>query len=243
MSDITIKILNHFLALQNDNEAENLMRFFKTGKGEYGEGDKFLGIRVPVTRSIVKEYKKMVECADILPLFDSCYHEVRLAGFLLLVELYKSAKRQRNEAMTEYIVDLYLSKIERGNNWDLVDLVAPKILGDRLMSNPSQRGILDELADVQSIWHQRVAVVSNWTLIREHDFDYTFRIVKKLLYHPHDLIQKANGWMLREVGKRGGADRLKAFLEEYAPTMPRTTLRYSIERFPEQERKHYLTLK
>lgn len=228
-------------ALANEAEARHLMRFFKTGKGQYGEGDLFLGIRVPVTRSIVKEYRHAAGIEDVDELVASPYHEVRLAGFLLLIEIYLRAKKSKNTDTQRRIVDYYLSIIPHGNNWDLVDLVAPKILGDRIISNCEERNILDRLADMDGkLWHQRVAIVSTFALICNGEYDDTLRIALQLLNHPHDLIHKATGWMLREIGKRGGKGRLVEFLDRHAAKMPRTMLRYAIEHFPPEERRYYL---
>ncbi len=218
-------------------QAAHLCRFFKTGKGEYGEGDRFLGIRVPATRSIVREFRKEVEIADIDRLLMSGWHEIRLAGFLLLVELFKRSKDKRP------VVDYYLSVIDRGNNWDLVDLVAPKILGEWLLAHPRERSLLYELAGMDgSLWHQRVAVVACWTLIRGGEFGDTLRLAELLMGHKHDLIHKATGWMLREVGKRGGMPELLSFLDRHAARMPRTMLRYSIEKLSMEERARYMSL-
>lgn len=231
-------------ALADKTQAAHLARFFKTGPGEYGEGDIFLGIRCPQTRSIVKEFKNHVDLEDIRILTASKYHEIRLAGFLLLIEIYKKLKKRNDTDSLRLITDYYLSIIERGNNWDLVDMVAPKILGDWLTYNPDQRFILDQLAAMNnSLWHRRVGMVANWTIIRNHEFDDTFRIAEKLMHDPHDLIHKASGWMLRETGKHGGKDELLAFLDRHATVMPRTMLRYAIEHFPKQEREHYLGLR
>lgn len=230
-------------ALANEAEARHLMRFFKTGKGQYGEGDLFLGIRVPVTHSIVKEYRHIVEIEDVDELVASKYHEVRLAGFLLLIEIYLLAKKNKDADDQRHIADYYLSIIPRGNNWDLVDLVAPKIFGDWLVDHPDKRNILDSLADMDGkLWHQRVAIVTTLALICNGEYDDTLRIARRLLNHPHDLIHKASGWMLREVGKRGGKDRLLEFLDRHAATMPRTMLRYAIEHFSPEERRHYLDM-
>lgn len=230
-------------ALANEVEARHLMRFFKTAPGEYGEGDIFLGLRVPMTRAIVKEFRNQVDMADIQPLVDSPYHEIRLAGLLLLVELYSRLKKSKDKDGQRRLVEYYLSIIERGNNWDLVDLVAYKILGDWLIANPADRSILDKLAEMDgNLWHQRVSIVSTMALICNGEFDDTFRIALKLKSHPHDLIHKAVGWMLREVGKRGGRSELLAFLDLHAPSMPRTMLRYAIEHLPPDLRRHYLTL-
>ena len=233
-----------FLSLANPSQAQHLSRFFKTGEGEYGYGDKFLGIRVPETRSIVKKYKTAVSISDCISLIKSEWHEIRLAGFLLLIELYRSAKKHGNDAEIRNIVNTYIDHIPYSNNWDLVDLVCPYILGDWLVGHPEERGILYEFADRDdSLWHQRVAIVSTFALIRASSFDDTIRISKKFLTHNHDLIHKATGWMLREMGKRGGNSELLAFLEEHATSMPRTALRYSIERFPEPLRQYYLKKK
>ena len=218
-------------------QAAHLCRFFKTGKGEYGEGDRFLGIRVPATRSIVREFRQEVEIADIDRLLMSGWHEIRLAGFLLLVEISKRSKDKRP------VVDYYLSVIDRGNNWDLVDLVAPKILGEWLLAHPRERSLLYELAGMDgSLWHQRVAVVACWTLIRGGEFGDTLRLAELLMGHKHDLIHKATGWMLREVGKRGGMPELLLFLDRHAARMPRTMLRYSIEKLSMEERARYMSL-
>ena len=218
-------------------QAAHLCRFFKTGKGEYGEGDRFLGIRVPATRSIVREFRQEVEIADIDRLLMSGWHEIRLAGFLLLVEIFKRSKDKRP------VVDYYLSVIDRGNNWDLVDLVAPKILGECLLAHPRERSLLYELAGMDgSLWHQRVAVVACWTLIRGGEFGDTLRLAELLMGHKHDLIHKATGWMLREVGKRGGMPELLLFLDRHAARMPRTMLRYSIEKLSMEERARYMSL-
>lgn len=237
-------IINEMLAQASPEESAHLMRFFKTGKGEYGEGDRFLGVRVPFTRSVVKKYRKETMLKDVAPLLASEYHEIRLAGFLLLVDLYQRARKGCDSAMQRRIVDYYLSVIERGNNWDLVDLVCYKLLGEWLADNHSERGLLDHLASMDGhLWHQRVAMVSTMAMIKRGEFCDTFRLAEQLLDHRHDLIHKAVGWMLREVGKRGGRPQLEAFLHRHAANMPRTTLRYAIEHFSKEQRKHFLSLK
>ena len=235
------EITQRFLSLTNAKEAQHLAKFFKTGVGEYGYGDKFLGIRVPVTRSIVKEYKSVIDIDTCVILVQSEWHEIRLAGFLLLIELYRKAKKQKDFPKAEEIVKVYISLIPRGNNWDLVDLVCGYILGDWLIYNPQERYLLDKFADSnESLWHQRVAIVSTFSLIRAGQYADTIRISRKFLTHKHDLIHKATGWMLREMGKRGGYDNLISFLDRYAASMPRTALRYSIEKLPEDLRQYYL---
>ena len=238
------EIVNLFLSLDNPTQAQHLARFFKTGEGEYGYGDKFLGIKVPETRNIVKRYKTSVGVDDCITLIKSEWHEIRLAGFLLLIELYRRAKKNGNDADVIKIVNTYIDHIPYGNNWDLVDLICGYILGDWLIDNPMHRNILDRFADMQdSLWHQRVAIVSTFSLKRAGQYSDTIRISQKFLTHKHDLIHKATGWMLREMGKRGGYNELIAFLDEHATSMPRTTLRYSIERFPEDLRQYYLKKK
>lgn len=238
------EIRQRLISLGDRDEAVNLERFFKTGPGEYGFGDKFLGVRVPVTRSIVREYKDKATTEDCCELIKSEWHEIRLSGFLLLIELFRKSRRQRNEERAERIVRLYLEHIDKGNNWDLVDLVCGNILGDWLVDHPAERSLLDSLADRHdSLWHQRVAIVSTLSLIKNSMYDETLRIAEKFLTHRHDLIHKATGWMLREMGKRGGRKELLAFLDVNAPRMPRTALRYAIERFPEDLRKHYMGIR
>ena len=235
------KIEKEMKSLHDKRQAAHLSRFFKTGKGEYGEGDKFLGIKVPVTRSIVKKYRKEVSLEDIKLLIISEWHEIRLAGFLLLVELYKDSKKSDDFEEAKKQVDFYLENLNKGNNWDLVDLISQYILGDWIILNPGFEGILEELADKEGyLWHQRVAIVSTLSLIRAGKFDLTFRIAEKFITHSHDLIHKATGWMLREVGKRGGKNELVNFLENNKSKMPRTMLRYTIEKFPEDERKYFM---
>lgn len=242
MTQQLYQTINNRLTSQADPvQAAQLMRFFRTGVGEYGEGDRFLGLKVPQTRAIVAEFCHKATLYDVEHLTASPWHEVRLSGFLLLIEIYKTAKRRRDDVKP--IIDYYLSIIVRGNNWDLVDLIAPKILGDYLVSNPSERHILHTLTAMNGhLWHQRVGIVACWTLIKYGFFDDILTIAAKLLTHRHDLIHKACGWMLREVGKRGGLDKLLTFLDQYAATMPRTMLRYAIEKLSIEQRGYYMNL-
>lgn len=235
------KIIREMTSLYDEEQSAHLARFFKSGKGEYGEGDRFLGVKVPVTRSIVKKYRNEISLVDVEVLIYSIWHEIRLTGFLLLLELYKSSLKAKDFEQAQSLVNFYLANIEKGNNWDLVDLVCEYILGDWVLRNPANEKILIELADKNgNLWHQRVAIVSTFTLIRAGKFDLTFQISEKFLTHTHDLIHKATGWMLREVGKRGGKDELVKFLEKNKSIMPRTMLRYAIEKFPEEERKYFM---
>ena len=244
MTEKAREIEEAMIQMGDEKQAAHLMRFFKCAPGEYGYGDRFLGIRVPHTRSLVKECRNLVGIEDAVGLVKSEWHEVRLAGFLFLIELYKKADKAKDIQTKEKIVNIYIDLIPYGNNWDLVDLVAPKILGDYLVGHPDKRKILDDFSAMSdSLWHQRVAIVATWTLICHGIYDDVIRISKGYLSHSHDLIHKASGWMLREMGKRGGDNELRDFLDMYATSMPRTMLRYSIERFPEQERQYYLKLK
>lgn len=243
MTEKAKEIQKLMIEMGNDAKAKHLMRFFKCKPGQYGHGDKFLGIKVPETRNVVKECKSLVSMEDAIDLIKTEWHEVRLAGFLFLLELFKKATKTKNHMVTEEILKTYLDLIPYGNNWDLVDLIAPKILGEYLVTHSEKRPLLDVLSNrSDSLWHQRVAIVSTWTLICNGIYDDTFRIAHKYLNHSHDLIHKASGWMLREIGKRGGEGELRVFLDTYATSMPRTMLRYSIERFPEQDRQYYLKL-
>lgn len=242
MESIPQQIEQQLRALGSEEQARHLMRFFKTAPGEYGEGDRFLGVRVPDTRRTIHAWRGKVSLSDVSALLASEWHEVRLAGFLLLVEMYSSCIRHGSDG--RHIVDYYLSMLHRGNNWDLVDVVAPKILGDWLVRNPSGRQVLFSLAEQDGqLWHQRVAIVSTWTLIRTGQMEEAIMLCEHFLTHSHDLIHKACGWMLREIGKRGGMSRLLLFLDSYAAVMPRTMLRYSIEQLPLGQRRHYMSLR
>lgn len=219
--------------MRDEAQRQVLMRFFKTGKGQYGEGDEFLGLKVPQTRALVKEIRGEVSDDEIERLLESRYHEVRLCGFLLMVEEMKRAKlhpERRRE-----IAALYMRHGRRANNWDLVDLSAPYIVGEYLLDVEADRSVLYRLAASDNLWEQRIAIVSTMMLIRHGQMDDTLSIAALYLTHGHDLIHKATGWMLREVGKRDRA-ALVAFLEAHYAEMPRTALRYAIERFPADER-------
>ena len=220
-------------ALHTEEKRKVLPRFFKSGPGEYGEGDLFLGTVVPDIRKVAKEYSS-ISLEEIGSLLESPFHEVRMCGLLILV-----AKCRKT--VPEEFLDFYLSHTSRINNWDLVDLSAPSVAGEYLLVHPEKRQILYSLAGSSWLWDQRIAVVSTLTLIRHNDFKDIYALAVKLMNHPHDLMHKAVGWMLREAGKRD-QPRLEVFLDRYAPEMPRTMLRYAIEKFPEPLRKHYLSL-
>ena len=226
------------IAHADPSQVEGLMRFFKTGPGQYGEGDKFLGIKVPVTRSVVKECWKDVGFTELEECIMSEYHEIRLAALLTLVQIFAHAKK--NPELQEQCVDFYLSHTDRINNWDLVDLSCYELIGSWLLDK--DRTLLYDLArNGQNIWEQRIGMVSTMQFIRHGQTADTYAIADILLNHKHDLIQKAVGWLLREAGKRD-ADELRRWLQPRANTMPRTALRYAIEKFPDSERRSWLAL-
>ncbi|MBR5660508.1 MAG: DNA alkylation repair protein [Bacteroidales bacterium] len=230
------KLLQEMLLKEDPSQVEGLSRFFKTGPGQYGEGDIFLGIKVPVTRSVVKEYWKELSLNDLEECVTNPYHEVRLAALLALVEMFSHSKKDRS--FQEECVGFYLSHTDKINNWDLVDLSCYPLLGVWLLDK--DRSLLYGLArDGKTIWEQRIGIVSTMTFIRHGQLEDTFAIADILFHHPHDLIHKAVGWLLREAGKRDEAALIE-YLESRYKTMPRTMLRYAIEKFPEDKRKLYL---
>ena len=229
-------LLDHILSKADPSQVAGLSRFFKTGPGQYGEGDKFLGIKVPVTRQAVKQCWRQTSMEDLEECIGSEYHEVRLAALLALVELFAHAKK--DPALQQACVDFYLANTDRINNWDLVDLSCYPILGVWLLDK--DRSLLYGLArNGKTLWEQRIGIVSTMTFIRNGELQDTFAIADILLHHPHDLIHKAVGWLLREAGKKD-KEALVSFLKTRYSTMPRTMLRYAIEKFPEPERQAYL---
>ncbi|MDR3219975.1 MAG: DNA alkylation repair protein [Dysgonamonadaceae bacterium] len=226
-------ILQELLSVANPEKAKFLQGFFKTGKGEYAEGDVMLGIVVPNIRDIVKKSPDL-PFAEIQVLLDSAYHEARLAGLLLLVKQFKKAEPEAKKA----IFDFYLKNARKANNWDLVDVTCRDVIGAYLLEK-EDRGILYRLAESDNLWEQRIAIVATWTFIKHKQFDDTLAIAEKLLSHKHDLIHKAVGWMLREVGKKD-REPLVGFLEKHHKNMPRTALRYAIEHFSPEEKACYM---
>ena len=266
------EIIAYMESLQNEEQRQILMGFFKTGPGEYGEGDEFLGLKVPQTREVVKLALTIdhgpltinhgpltigpepLTIDGVPELLMSKWHEVRLCGLLILVAKFEklAAKRlvndeeaikKRNEILT-----MYLQYAERANNWDLVDLSAPKILGTWLKtpSCPPAKGedwkrrVIDELAQSDNLWKQRMSIVCTWKTSQMGDPSWCLRYAEIHLHHPHDLMHKAVGWMLREMGKRCSMDLLRDFLRQHAHEMPRTMLRYAIEKMSEEERKEWM---
>ena len=257
------EVIAYMESQQNESQRQVLMRFFKTGPGEYGEGDEFLGLKVPQTREVVKSVAKDFPLSEVPELLMSRWHEVRLCGLLILVAKFEklATKRLENDEAAirsrDEILTLYLQYAERANNWDLVDLSVPKILGHWLLlptrcfasPNPSiptsvdnKISLLDSLAHSPNLWKQRMSMVCTWKTTQLGDPSWCLRYAEIHLHHPHDLMHKAVGWMLREMGKRISMDLLRDFLRQHAHDMPRTALRYAIEQMSEQERQYWMSI-
>ena len=223
-------------------------KFFKTGKGEYGEGDKFLGVVVPNIRSVATSHLDAVG-SDIAILLSSPWHEMRMCGLLIMVEHCKQTRKsswvklhsnEEGEQIRKQNIELYLANTDKINNWDLVDLTCRDIVGEYLVDK--DRSLLYRLAESENLWEQRISIVSTWAFIRRNDFGDTLELSERLIGHKHDLMHKAVGWMLREVGKKE-RQTLTDFLERNATRLPRTALRYAIEHYPEPERQYFLKKK
>ncbi|MCR5646624.1 MAG: DNA alkylation repair protein [Bacteroidales bacterium] len=233
------KLYNEILAHQDPSQVEGLKRFFKTGKGQYGEGDQFLGIKVPVTREVVKQCWSETSFDELETCIRSEYHEIRLAALLTLVQVFKHAKK--DPTLQHRCIGFYLDHTEFINNWDLVDLSCYELLGTWLLDKDRQL-LYDLASDGKTVWEQRIGMVSTMQFIRHGELDDTYAIADIFLVKPqplHDLLQKAVGWLLREAGKRD-EQRLKDWLSNRYQVMPRTMLRYAIEKFSEEERAGYL---
>lgn len=224
--------LHELKALADAKKASFFPKFFKAGKGEYAEGDVFLGVSVPDIRNIAKKYRDL-PFSEIKKLLANDYHEARLLALIILTMQYARA----DDAQKQKIVDFYLTQFSRVNNWDLVDSSASQILGSYLLTHP--RGMLMRFAKSPHLWTQRIAIVSTYAFIRADQFEETLNIAEIFLSHKHDLIHKATGWMLREVGKRD-MTVLRKFLDRHAAEMPRTMLRYAIEKMTSGERRQYM---
>ena len=241
-------------SLRNEEQRRVLMGFFKTGPGEYGEGDEFLGLKVPQTREVVKNVWKDFPLSEVPELLMSKWHEVRLCGLLILVAKFEklATKRLENEEKAirrrDEILTMYLQYAEQANNWDLVDLSVHKILGHWLLlpTNLGDRDykikVLDDLAQSDNLWKQRMSIVCSWKTSQMGDPSWCLRYAEIHLHHPHDLMHKAVGWMLREMGKRCSMELLREFLRQHAHEMPRTMLRYAIEKMSEKERQEWMGL-
>jgi 3-methyladenine DNA glycosylase AlkD len=230
------QVLKEIQALSNRGRAHDLQKFFQTAPGQYGEGDVFLGLTVPQVRTIAKKYGE-ISLKEIETLTRSKLHEVRLCALVILTLQYKSTKERKDK---KKIFDVYMKAMTGGfiNNWDLVDVSAP-IIGEYLIELDDPYVLLYKLAKSKSLWQRRVSMVFTFAFIRSGDIEPTFEIAEKLLHDEHDLIHKAVGWALREAGKLNGI-ALRKFLTSHSHEMPRTMLRYSIEKFPERERKKWL---
>lgn len=221
--------------LGNAEKAVHCARFFKTGKGEYGEGDKFIGVTVPDQRKVTRAFVKKLTTAEAFELLKSEIHEYRLTALFILVDHYKKAP----EKTKKEIYELYLKNWKYVNNWDLVDSSAHKIVGEYLLKNPRERAILYELAHSKNLWEKRIAMISTFALIREKQFMEALKIAEIVLKDTHDLMHKASGWMLREIGNRDHYIERK-FLDKHYKQMPRTMLRYAIEKLPPTEKAFYM---
>lgn len=228
-------ILKEMQSVANPEKAVFLSRFFKTGPGQYGEGDRFLGIVVPVTRRIAKAHRQP-PLPEIERLLQNPYHEIRLCALLILTERCKKATEKERETIYRF----YLQHADRVNNWDLVDLTCPEIVGKYLLDK--DRGMLYDLAGRPFLWEQRIAIVSTLAFIRQGELTDTFALTEKLMHHRHDLIHKACGWMLRETGKQN-REALTDFLEHFAHRLPRTALRYALEHYPPEKRLYFMQKK
>ena len=228
MKQITKTITSELQALSNAEKREIFPKFFKAGKGEYGEGDRFLGVTVPNIRAIAKLHKD-ISIEEIRDLIQSEWHEVRLCALIIMVE--KSKKK--DEALRKELFNLYLSQTKRINNWDLVDLSCRFIIGEYLLDK--SRDILYHLAQSPLLWDNRIAIVSTYAFIRKGQLEDTYALSDLMMQHPHDLMHKAIGWMLREAGKRN-PERLYDYVMSHRADMPRTMLRYAIEKFSPKER-------
>ena len=253
------EIIEYMESLRDDMQREILMRFFKTAPGEYGYGDEFLGLKVPETREVVKAAKD-IPLEEVPELLMSKWHEVRLCGLLILVDIFEKQATKRLEnnidaiKKRDEILTLYLKYAKRANNWDLVDLSVHKILGHWLLLPTFLGGknadlhkdyklhLLDELSASNNLWKQRMSIVCSWKTSQMGDPSWCLRYAEIHLHHPHDLMHKAVGWMLREMGKRCSMDLLREFLRQHAHEMPRTMLRYAIEKMPEKERQEWMNV-
>ncbi|MGE5426070.1 MAG: DNA alkylation repair protein [Bacillota bacterium] len=230
------EVLSALLSGEDKERGVFLLRFFKTGPGQYGEGDQFLGLAVPYVRELAKRFEN-ADPPVITRLLESKYHEARLLGLLLIVRRYERAETEQEKRET---VRFYLANRKGINNWDLVDLSVYKVWGDYLLHNPKEREKLYRYAASKNLWERRMAVVATMALIKEGQYAEIFRLAEMLLLEKEDLMHKAVGWMLRETGKKD-AQALRSFLDRFAGRLPRTALRYAIERFPQDERLRYLS--
>lgn len=230
------------MIMADERQAQQLQRFFKTGQGEYGEGDKFIGLKNPEVRKVVKEAWKETSLSEAGKLITSPLHEVRLCGLLIMVQHYLKAMKKKDRSSMDAIFDSYVSLHPHINNWDLVDLSAIKIVGNHEVLNPDIK-LMDEWIspDRHTLWQQRIAMVSTWMLTRNGRADVCFSRAKQLLSSPHDLLHKAAGWMLREAWKKGYEEELREFLADNVVVMPSVMLSYACEKMSVEERRQWQT--
>lgn len=228
------KILEELKSLANPDQVKHLQRFFKTGIGDYGEGDLFLGLKVPTTRAVAKKYYSSVSLEEIEKLIQSPHHETRLVALLLMVFIFEKDRDTQAD-----VFNLYIKNVQYINNWDLVDLSCSKVFG-RYVFETKDLAPLYEFANSNHLWSKRISVVSTYYFIKRNEFELIIELAEKFLTDKHDLMQKAVGWMLREMGKMD-VKPLYEFLDKHHKTMPRTMLRYSIEKLPPEERKFYMS--
>ena len=242
-SDMPTAFMKEFLKHRDPEQAFHLMRFFKTGPGQYGEGDCFLGLKVPVTRALIKPYREKMSADDYSALLDSEWHEVRLGVLLLMADQAKRLAKHGDIAGVRDIVYLFDRRLERANNWDLIDLSVRDIVAAywQVTAAPTKeiKRFLLAWAESGNLWRERAAMVSTWSRQRMGSLDETFWLAEYFIDHPHDLMHKACGWMLREAGKRD-KDALRAFLAHFHRRLPRTALRYAIEHMDAEERAKWM---
>jgi len=235
-----------FLGAANPEKARHLMRFFKTGEGQYGHGDQFLGLPVPLSRALSEPFMGKLTLPECSQLLDSPWHEIRLAALLIMVDFAERMLKQKNLHGLAEIVALYDQRLERANNWDLIDVSAYNIMGAHWncanTKSDERRLFLKKWADSGNLWRERAAIVSTLALIRRGNLEDTFWLAEYFISHPHDLMHKACGWMLREAGKKN-IGSLRGFLEVFHSRLPRTALRYAIERMEQAERKKWMEKK
>jgi 3-methyladenine DNA glycosylase AlkD len=236
---VIVDVRESLRSVAEPKRVPELQRFFKTGPGDYAEGDVFIGVRVPAVRRVAKRFWDDIPLSDCSALLSSEIHEERLIALLFMVRRYKRGSVAERAA----VVSMYLERTDRINNWDLVDVSARDVVGEwlRTKSTGPRRVVLDKLVASEWLWDRRIAMISTHAFIRAGEFDETYRLAELLVDDPHDLMHKATGWMLREAGKKDER-RLVRWLEKWAPRLPRTALRYSIERLPVDERKRLMAL-
>ena len=232
---ITKEIITKIKSNADDNFAKWVSPILQVSEGGYGESDKLYGVRTPILRKIAKEYKN-ITLSEAEKLLHNEYHEARMTALFILIHKYRENKQER-----ELIVKTYVANADYINNWDLVDISAPNIIGNYVYDNKDELHLLYDLSELNHLWKQRIAIVSTQYLIKQGFYEPTIKLAEKYINHPHHLIHKATGWMLRELGKKD-IEELYSFLDKYANKMPRVMLRYSIERLTDTKRKYYMSL-